>query len=134
MVTGHKYRLVWGTERHLEFNRMRFEIEQELWDNSEGSTEADIFLYLPFHSYREDANITDNMGNTYQGESLADTGKSFPHETQTMGMHNTRVHNADEETEEEKRVELIVSGDTEGVTYLDVEMLNCTDAMACDFV
>ena len=32
MVTGHKYRMYWGNDRHLDFERMRFEVTRYLWD------------------------------------------------------------------------------------------------------
>ena len=46
-----------------------------------------------------------------------------------MGMHNFENfdNEPDEEEGEEKRIELIVRGDTENVEHLDIEMVTCID-------
>ena len=78
MVTGHKSRIYWGKERHLDFDRMRLEITKYLWRDT---ADQDIYLDLPFYSYREAVTITDNLDHQYDDQSLFNTNKPFPHES-----------------------------------------------------
>ena len=53
----------------------------------------------------------------------------------TMGMYNAKIYdNEDPPPGEEKRVEIIVSGDTDGIDYVDVEMITCISEDDCAFV
>ena len=50
-----------------------------------------------------------------------------------MGMHNFENYDNEPGDDDEKRLELIVSGDTQAVNLVDVEMITCaTDD--CEFV
>ena len=65
VVSGHKYRLQWGDGAILDWDRMRFEINQVLWDPDEG----DIELELPFRDYREGLRVEDEEGTVHASDS-----------------------------------------------------------------
>ena len=65
VVSGHKYRLQWGDGAILDWDRMRFEINQVLWDPNEG----DIELELPFRDYREGLRVEDEEGTVHTSDS-----------------------------------------------------------------
>jgi hypothetical protein len=65
VVSGHKYRLQWGDGAILDWDRMRFEINQVLWDPDEG----DIELELPFRDYREGLRVEDEEGTAHASNS-----------------------------------------------------------------
>ena len=51
-----------------------------------------------------------------------------------MGMYNAEIYDNEEPPEgKEKRVELIISGDREGINHVDVEMITCTSD-TCEFI
>ena len=98
--------------------------------------DEDIYLDLPFHSYREGVKVTDNTGFEWLKNSLLSTGQTFPHPDIVMGHHN--FYDFDNEANfdagEEKRTELIVSGDSTNIWRVDVEYVTCTNPTECDFL
>jgi hypothetical protein len=64
-VTGHKYYLRW--EYGLDFETMRFEIEQWRWDDPE---DKNIEFEMPFYDQREAITVDGNDGVRLQNNTL----------------------------------------------------------------
>ena len=52
-VANHKYRIYFGDNVVLDFDRLRLEVTQYLWTPTEG----DFDISLPFRDYRESAEV-----------------------------------------------------------------------------
>jgi len=66
MITGHKYLVRW--EFGLDFERMRFEIVEYLWDHPE---DENIELELPFYDQREAITVDGTDGIRLSNNTLA---------------------------------------------------------------
>ena len=140
MVSGHRYRMVWtNNDAIMDWDGMRFQVTQYLWDSSE----VDIILELPFRDYREDMIVEDEAVVTHDKDSKTTNDPNYVHgdwdwfNTIDPNFNQT---NTDPQSsfpwEDQKWIDLVVSGDTKLNNWVDVGVVRCdpiTDPV-CDFV
>jgi hypothetical protein len=109
-VTGHKYYLRW--EYGLDFEEMRFEINNWMWDDPE---DKDVEFEMPFYDVREAVTVDGNDGvrignNTIAGENLQ------------FGA-NLVVNDTDSNLG--KRLNLLINGNTPDRKHVDLTGWRC---------
>jgi hypothetical protein len=109
-VTGHKYYLRW--EYGLDFERMRFEINQWQWDDPE---DKDIEFELPFYDVREAITVDGNDHERISNNTIAGGNPVFG--------ANLVVN--DTESDLGKRMNLIINGETPERTRVDLTGWRC---------
>lgn len=142
VVSGHKYRLQWGDGAILDWDRMRFEINQVLWAPNEG----DIELELPFRDYREGISVEDEQGTVHTSDSKdANNPNPFMCDNKFVNAIDDAFHtnhyanlNSTSAAYKEKWAELILGNSNDGGTstcndYCDVSLERCV-GLDCNFV
>lgn len=109
-MTGHKYYLRW--EYGLDFETMRFEINQWQWDDPE---DKDIEFELPFYDVREAITVDGNDGERIDNNTIAGSNPVF----------GANLVANDTESELGKRMNLIVNGETPTRTRVDLTGWRC---------
>jgi len=111
IVTGHKYLMRW--EFGLDFETMRFEIENYLWEN-----DPDIELELPFFDQREAITVDTSDGERIANNTIAINARFGAN----LIRNDTELL---EEPELGKRMNLIINSDLPDRKFVDLTGWRC---------
>ena len=119
-VTGHTYYLRWSYG--LDFEQMRFEIVEPLWDND---LDKDILLEIPFYDVREAIHVDASDGERVVNKTLS-TGREYNKFGANL-VYNETFEDDDDIPNQERRLIMAISASNanndravDGVTYVDL--------------